>query len=93
MTTTEAANNHYQELENFRKVLANSGRTPTEEELQLRSNKILALMRECQALQNDPTVVDKSAIPQITNRHIEELEQWNLVNSLLHSKEGSTNRS
>ena len=61
MTTTEAANNHYQELENFRKELANSGRTPTEEELQLRSNKILALMRECQALQNDPTVVDKSA--------------------------------
>ena len=92
MTTTEAANNHYQELENFRKELANSGRTPTEEELQLRSNKILALMKECHALQTDPTVVDKSAIPQITSRHIEELEQWNLVNSLLHSKEGSTNR-
>lgn len=83
MATTQEAQNHYQQLEAFRQELSDSGRSPTKSELQIRANKILDLMRECRALQNNPAV-DKSAIPQITEDHLTELQQWLVTVSVLN---------
>ena len=83
MATTQEAQNHYQQLEAFRQELSDSGRSPTKNELQIRANKILDLMRECRALQNNPAV-DKSAIPQITEDHLTELQQWLVTVSVLN---------
>ena len=83
MAATQQAMSHYLELENFREQLRNSGRPITIEELKLQAQKIVALMRECRALLDDPTVVDKEAIPKITEQHLNELDKWNTIAALL----------
>ena len=83
MAATQQAMSHYLELENFREQLKNSGRPITIAELRLQADKIVALMRECRALLDDPTVVDKEAIPKITEQHLNELDKWNTIAALL----------
>ena len=90
MAAAQEANNHYQQLEAFRKELADSGRSITKKELRQRANKIMDLMRECQALQNNPAV-DKSTIPQITDQHLTELQQWMIVSAVLDEGESTEN--
>ena len=84
------ANNHYQQLETFRKELSESGRSITKKELRLRANKIVELMKECKALTDNPAV-DKSTIPQITDQHLAELQQWLTVSAVLNEGEPTEN--
>ena len=83
----EQANSHYQELEDFRRAVSESGQSLSRQQLEIRANKIMNLIKEIQALHKDPTVVDKDAIPEVTREHLNELQQWHTLAAVLANKE------